>query len=93
MMFRVIDTILFEAGWIHRYPEFSERGEGVMAILDPNQIQDAPEIRDRAVMIRKPDGSVAQIVAASSEVHHSVVGIFFPAASSDDIPRGSELEW
>jgi hypothetical protein len=93
MMFRVIDTILFNASWIRRYPEFAERGEGMMAILDPNQIQEAPAIHDRALTIHKPDGSVAQVLAGSSEVHYSAVGIFFPAASSDDIPRGSELEW
>jgi hypothetical protein len=92
-MFRVIDTILFDASLIQRYPEFAGRGEGVIAVLDPNQIQEAPAIRDRALTIHKPDGSVAQILASSSEVHHSAVGIFFPAASSDDIPRGSELEW
>jgi hypothetical protein len=93
MLFRIIDTILFDASWIHRHPELAERGEGVMAILDPDQIKEAPAIRDRMLAIHKPDGSVAQVLAGGSEVHHSAVGIFFPAASSDHIPRGSELEW
>jgi hypothetical protein len=91
--FRVIDTIQFKSSWIHHYPEVEARGEGAMAILDPNQIQDVPEIEGRTIMICRPDGSVKQLVASSAEAPHSVVGIFFEGASSEDIPRGAELQW
>jgi hypothetical protein len=38
-------------------------------------------------------GTSHRFVAADSEAHHSVVGIFFGGVSADDIPRGSLLEW
>jgi len=93
MRVRVIDTIDLSPSWTHRYPELEARGEGVMAVLDPEQIKSAPEIEGRTIVITRPDGSVRQLVATTVEVHHSVVGIFFKGASSDDVPRGAELEW
>jgi hypothetical protein len=93
IMYQVIDTISFRHSWTHRYPEFAERGEGVMAILEPSQIKDPPEIRGRIVTIHKPDGATSQLVATDSEGHHSVVGIFFGGVSAEEIPRGSQLEW
>jgi len=93
MRFRVIDTIQFNSSLIHRYPEFEARGEGLMAILDPHQIQEVPEIKGLTIMICRPDGSVNHLIASSAEASHSVVGIFFEGASSEDIPRGTVLEW
>ena len=93
MRYRVIDTIQFKSSWIHRYQEFEARGEGLMAILDPDQIQVAPEIAGHTVEIWKPDGSISQLVALTAEAPHSVVGVFFKGASSEDIPQGAELQW
>jgi hypothetical protein len=93
MVFRVIDTILFQSTWTHRYPEFAARSEGVMAILDPSEITEAPEIQGALVTISKLDGTSTQVVALSTEAHHSVVGIFFASASKEDIPQGAELKW
>jgi hypothetical protein len=92
-LFRVIDTILFKSDWIHRYPELAARGEGVMAILDPKQIHEAPEVQGRAVVMHRPDGSTAQAIPSAAEAHHSVVGIFFSGASSEEVPKGAVLEW
>ncbi|HYX72782.1 MAG TPA: hypothetical protein VE732_08425 [Nitrososphaera sp.] len=63
-----------------------------MAILEPSQIKEPPEIQGRTIMIHKPDGATSQLVATDSEVHHSVVGIFFRDVSAEEIPRGSKLE-
>ncbi len=92
-MYQVIDTIDYRNSWIHRYPEWLERGEGVLAILDPNQIEVAPEICGRTVTVYKPDGKIARFVANSSEKPHSMVGIFFKSIFSEEIPRGSKIEW
>ena len=93
MPIRVIDTIEFKSSWTHRYPEIEARGEGVMAILDPDQIQVAPEVHGRPIKISRPNGSVGNLVATLAEEHHSVVGIFFQGVGSEEVPRGSELEW
>ena len=93
IMYQVIDTISYRDSWSHRYREFAKRGEGLMAILEPSQINQLPEIKGRTVTIHKPDGNISQLVATDSEGHHSVIGIFFSGMSADDIPRGSQLEW
>jgi hypothetical protein len=92
-MYRVIDTICYRGSWIHRYPELAERGEGLMAILDPDQISEPPEIGGQTVMVRRPDGGTDELVVTGSEVHHSVVGIFFKDVSSDALPPGSQIMW
>ena len=92
-MYKVIDIISYSKGLIDRYPELAERGEGVLAILEPSQITLAPDIRGLAVLIHKPSGEISRIVATDSLAPHSVVGIFFKDVSAEEIPRGSELEW
>jgi hypothetical protein len=92
-MYQVVDTISYRSSWTLRYPDFAERGEGVMAILEPSQIKEPPEIQGRTITIIKPDGNTSQLVATDSEAHHSVVGIFFRGVSAEEIPRGSQLEW
>jgi hypothetical protein len=92
-MYRVIDTISYQSSWIHRYPELAKRGEGVMAILEPNQIGERPEVKGRTVRVHRPDGDISELVATKAEEHHSVVGIFFSGISAEEIPRGSEIEW
>ncbi len=93
MTYIVIDTTEYNSSLIHRYPELAACGEGILAILDPVQIQVAPNVSGRSVTVCRPDGSIKKFVAAGAEVHHSVVGVFFEGASSEDLPRGAELEW
>ena len=92
-MYRIVNTINYRNSWIHRHPVFAERGEGVMVILDPNQIKEPPEISGQTVTIYKPDGKIVQFVVGSSEAPHSLVGIFFKDVFSDEIPLGSQVEW
>lgn len=92
-MFNVIDTIDYRNSWIYRYSEWQKRGEGVLVILDPEQIDQPPEVQNLTVTIYKPDGSISHFVANSSERLHSMVGIFFRDVFSDEIPRGSKIEW
>jgi len=92
-MYQVVDTITFRNTWTHRYPEFAGRGEGVLAILEPSQISEPPEVEGQAMTVHKPDGAVSRLVAGGSEAHHSVVCIFFGGVSAEDVPRGSQLEW
>jgi len=92
-MYRVIDTIAYTSGWIHRYPERAERGEGLMVILDPEMIKEPPDIRGHVVLIKKPDGHVANLSVTDVEVHHSVVGLFFAGMAQDEIPLDSYVEW
>ena len=92
MQIRVIDTIQVNSRLTHRFPEFEAR-EGVIAILDPDRIQEVPEITGQTVKIWRRDGSVKQLVVSGAVAHHSVVGIFFEGASSKDITPGAELRW
>jgi hypothetical protein len=92
-MYKVIDTTSYANGWVYRYPELAERGEGVMAILEPNQIKLAPDIQGLVVTVHTPNGETLQLVATDSSAHHSVVGIFFGGVSAEKTPRGSEIEW
>jgi hypothetical protein len=92
-MYRVIDTIIYNETSMQRFPDIAWRGEGLLAILDPDQIQELPDISGRPVSILRPDGSWIDLVAASSEVRNSVVAIFFEGASRGDIPPGSQFKW
>jgi hypothetical protein len=89
---RVIDTIQINARLTHHFPEFEAR-EGVIAILDPDRIQEVPEIIGQTVMIWRCEGSVKQLVVSGAVAHHSIVGIFFEGASSEDLIPGAELQW
>jgi hypothetical protein len=93
MTFTVIDTIESKSSWIHRYPELAAWGEGVLAILDPVQIQVAPEVDGCSVTICRPDGSITKVVAARAIARHSVVAVFFKGPSIEDVPNGAELMW
>ncbi|MDQ3714200.1 MAG: hypothetical protein M3388_18565 [Acidobacteriota bacterium] len=52
-----------------------------------------PEVQGRIITIRKPDVRINQLTAYSSEAPHTMVGIFFKNVFSDEIPRGSQIEW
>jgi hypothetical protein len=92
-MYHVIDIIRYRRGWIDRFPDLATRGEGVMAILEPNQISEPPPIQGCIITVHKPNGTTAQLLATTSEVQHAVVGIFFSGISPDAIPRGSFIVW
>ena len=92
-MYNVIDIIQFTETLLTRFPEYRLRGIGLMTILDPQQIDTDPKFHERNILVRKPDGVVAEFVAFSSEIHHSVVGIFFKDLINEDIPRGSIISW
>jgi hypothetical protein len=91
--YTVIDTIAYTKSWTFRYPELAGRGDGLMVLLDPDQITEAPDVAGRTVTVRLPNGSISRFEAAASEAHHATVGIFLPGAKSRDIPRGSQLDW
>lgn len=92
-MYRVVDTIDHRKSWIHRYPEYMNRGEGVLILLDPNQISDISDISGKTVTVHKPDGNKVRFIVGNSEVRHSKVGIFIKNVFSDEIPRESLIEW
>jgi hypothetical protein len=39
------EAISYWNSWIHRYPKFAKRGEGVMIILEPSQINEPPKLK------------------------------------------------
>ncbi len=92
-MYQVIDTIYYQRSWTHRYPHLAKLGDGVMAILEPSQIGEPPDIKGRTITIHQPNGGITHLVAIHAEAHHSVVGIFFEGISAEEIPVGSQLEW
>jgi hypothetical protein len=92
-MYKVMDVIDYRSSWTFRYPDFARLGEGVMVLLDPNQITEPPPIKRKTVNIQKPSGDTFQFTAFDTEAHHSIVGIFFKGIFSDEIPIGSQLEW
>ena len=91
-MYRVIDTIHF-GDWVYAHPGVTVHKNGVMAVLDPGQINELPNVQGLSVTVHKPDGCVIQLVAADSEVHQSVVGIFFSGIPLNEVPLGSWLDW
>jgi hypothetical protein len=92
-MYRVIDTISYNKRWTDRYPHLVERGDGLLAILEPTEINAAPDICGRTVSVHKPNGERLDLIVDFVEAPHAVVGLFFKGASSEDIPRESRICW
>lgn len=92
-MYRVIDTITLKNSWTHRYPELAKRGDGLLLILEPEQIKEAPDIEGRTVTVKRPDGSVSSCEVSHTEAHHGVVGIFVKGLALHEIPHGSLIGW
>ena len=78
-----MDVIELSSSWTHFYPEIATRGDGLLVVLEPEQIREPPEIAGHSVTIFRPDGTVSQLEASSVEVHHSVVAIFFKNVTRD----------
>lgn len=92
-MARVIDRITYCRSWTHRYADFAHHGDGVMAILDPQEIRSVPDLAGKLARIQRPDGSREELPIHHSEVHHGVVGLFFQAIDEARIPRLSVVTW
>ena len=93
-MYRVVDTIAFNNRWIHHYPRLAERGEGLLVILDPEQIREPPAVEGRTVVVERPDGSTSELTVHSVEAGaNSMVGLFFKDVSSDAVTCGSLIRW
>jgi hypothetical protein len=92
-VYRVIDTIAYSNDLLRRYPQFTERGEGLLVILDPEEIKEPPAIKGQAVTVQRPDGSVARLIVDDVECPHLAVGLFFKSASKESIPRGTLIDW
>ena len=94
MTYRVVDTIPFRESWTRHHEEFAGWGEGLLVILDPEQTREAPAIEGRAVTVRRPDGTTAELTVHLSKLGgNSTVGLFFRGASAGDVPRESLISW
>lgn len=91
-MYTVIDTINCR-GWIKRYPQWLEKGEGLLVILDPSQISERPDIPNNRVKILRPDNTTFELTVAEVEVNHNIVALFFKDAFPEKIPRLSTILW
>jgi hypothetical protein len=92
-MARVIDRITYSSTSTHRYPERAQFGDGVMAILDPQEIRSVPDLAGKIARIERPDGGSEELAIHHSEVHHGVVGLFFQRTDEARIPRLSVVTW
>lgn len=64
-----------------------------MVILDPNQINDTPDLAGKVAHVERPDGSSEQLTIHHSEVHHGTVGVFFERLDQSRVPRLSNVTW
>ncbi len=92
-MVRVIDIIEYRRSWTDRYPELAGRGDGLMVILDPQQITHVEDLVGRTIRVTRPDGTELQVDVAAAEVRHGVVGLFLRDVPAADISRGTTVEW
>ena len=90
-MYTVIDRITYSHGWLRHYPEMSQL-EGVMAILDPDQVRGPlPELH--RALISRPDGSSVALAVDEIRVNASgVIGVFFSGVDESQIPRWSLVQ-
>jgi hypothetical protein len=92
-MYTVIDTINRRGMWIDRFPDRMAKGEGLLVILDPAQINERPDIPHNSVTILRPDNSRIDLIVAEIEVRHNVVALLFRDVLPEDIPRLSIVSW
>jgi hypothetical protein len=89
-MWRVTDTITYRAKLLRDYPNLPQK-EGLLAILDPDQVR-APFGEIDRVIVRKPDASAAVLEVAEVRIGAAgVVGLFFCGIGEMEIPRGSVI--
>jgi hypothetical protein len=92
-MYRVIDIISYNETWTFRYPHLAKRGNGLMVLLDPEQINEAPDLSGRAVWVESVNGDRVELVVDDVEVHGSVVGLFFRGVTPNEIRPHSHIDW
>jgi hypothetical protein len=91
-MYRVIDTIQVGRELLQRCPDLPITGEGVLAILDPDQVRST---FPHATQVRatRPDGTTE--VFRAGGVHYGaggVVGLFLPGTSAAAVPRDTLVD-
>ena len=92
-MFTVIDTIKYSPSWLRHHPDLmKDFGEGLLVILDFNEIQEDPNIVNHPVLIHKSNGQKLNLTVARS-LKRSVVALFFAGLSDIDIPIGAKVSW
>lgn len=91
VMPQVIDTFEHRTSGRVRIPEFD--GDGLVAILDPEQIHSTEQLAGTNVRVQRPDGSLLNRNVTASTVRHGVVALFFSGAGTTDVPRGSLVTW
>ena len=89
----VIDRITLNKRWTHRYPQWAKYGEGLMVLLNPEQIDSSHDLAGRTAHITRPDGVAKSLQIHHSEVHNGVVGLFFEGVDESMIPRLSVVTW
>lgn len=93
MQARVIDTIELRDSWTHRYLDLAQRGEGVIAVIDPSDCVDPAGLSGRDVRVVRPDGTSVVMRVAAAESPSGTLGLFFLGRWSVDVPRGSTIAW
>jgi hypothetical protein len=90
-MYRVIDTIDQRSEWLRHHPHLPQK-EGVLAVLDPTQV-DARLQKGVRVRINRPNGTSISLQITEARYNaQNVVALFFCEISSSEIPRGSLIE-
>lgn len=93
-MFRVIDTIQFNATLYGHHPEWRAKygSEGLLACLDLADAVEASVSSGTVIRVHRPDGSTVEHRTTLIERTRVAVGLFFLDLIADDIPRNSTLE-
>ena len=76
-----------------RSPAIEIQDEGLLVILEPEQIRSAEELGGKTAVVTIADGQVKEYVIHHSEVHHGVVGVFFKDMKRGEIGRGALIRW
>src|SRR6185295_14994523 len=92
-MYTVID-IINHRGWIKRYPDLVQKGEGILVILDPAMIRGRPTIPDNKVKILRPDNTTSELTVTEIQINPAnSVGLFFKDIFPEAVPRLSIVSW
>ena len=90
-VYRVIDTIEQRGEWLRHHPHLPQQ-EGVLAVLDPTQV-DARLQTGVRVRINRPNGTSITLQITEARYNaQNVVALFFREISSSEVPRGSLIE-
>ena len=93
-MFLVIDTIRLTEEMQQRLAPSGvpPLGNGLLVILDPEQVNTPPMAAGGSVRVHCPDGTVTERRVAAVQARNSVVGVFFADTHQHEIPRLSQIE-